>query len=189
MNFFTLAFLCILLAWTSPGHAERPDLNGMSYELSRNGNLYTFHGSFRTPSGGDCLLSILYDFDHLRKFVTSPNAFSLLQKGINWYDFCCTYRVLHSENKLIYRKTLKREEQKVTFKMIAGRQNIKLIPEVLSSSGYYEIRPEKDGYQVIYLHQDRLSPSFCRELYLYLAKKEAVKFLQGLKNYVEKECY
>ncbi len=189
MKFFTFVFLWILLFWVSPGYAERQDLNGVSYELSRDGNLYTFHGSFRTLSDRNCLLSILYDFDHLRKFVTCPNAFSLLQIGINWYDFCCTYRVLLSENQLIYRKTLKREEGKVTFEMIAGRQNIKFIPEVLSSSGYYEIIPEKDGYQVVYFHQDRLSPSFSRDIYLYLAKKEAVKFLQGLKDYVGRECY
>ncbi len=188
MKLFTL-LLCILLFWASPSHEEGQDLDGISYQLSRDGNLYTFHGSFWTFSDRSCLLDILYEFDHLRKFVTCPNAFSLLQKGNNWYDFCCTYRVLLSENKLIYRKTLKKEKLKVTFEMIAGNQDIKLIPQVLSSSGYYEIIPEKDGYQVVYLHQDRLSPSFSRDIYLYLAKKEAVKFLQGLKNYIERECY
>ena len=189
MKLFAFVLLCILLFWVSPHPTGTQDLNGVCYELSRDGNLYTFHGSFRTFSDRDCLLNILYDFDHLTKFVTYPNAFSLLQKADNWYDFCCTYRVLLSENKLVYRKTLKKEERKVTFEMIAGRQNIKLIPEVLSSSGYFEILPEKDGHQVVYLHQDRLSPSFSRDIYLYLAKKEAVKFLQELKNYVERQCY
>jgi membrane protein DedA with SNARE-associated domain len=188
-KFFNATIALILFFWPSAGFAEWETLNGVAYELFRDGNLYTFRGSFLTFSDPDCLLDILYDFDHLRKFVTCPNSFSLLQKGDNWHSFCCTYRVLLSENKLIYRKTLKKEELRVTFEMIAGRQNIKLIPEVLSSSGYYEIMPKKDGYQVVYFHQDRLSPSFCRDIYLYLAKKEAVKFLQELKNYVEKECY
>ncbi len=66
---------------------------------------------------------------------------------------------------------------------------LQFIPEVLSSAGYYEIIPEKEEYQIVYLHQDRLSPSFCRDIYVYLAKKEAVKFLQKLKNYVERKCY
>ncbi len=188
MKFFTSVFLCILLVWVSPRSTETQDFDGVSYEFSRDGNLYTFHGSFRTFCDRDCLLDILYDFDHFTKFVTYPNALSLLQKADNWYDFCCTYRVLLSENKLVYRKTLKKEARKVTFEMIAGRQNIKLLPEVLSSSGYFEIIPEKDRYQVVYLHQDRLSPSFSRDIYLYLAKKEAVKFLRELKNYVEREC-
>jgi hypothetical protein len=189
MRFFAFLLLYILICWPSTGYTERHASNGVSHELSQDGDLYTFRGSFLVFSDRDCLLDILYDFDHLRRFVACPNSFSLLQKGNNWYDFCCTYRVLHSENKLVYRKTLKKEERKVTFEMISGRQDIKLIPEVLSSSGYYEIMPEKDGYQVVYFHQDRLSPSFCREIYVYLAKKEAVKFIQGLKTYVERKCH
>lgn len=189
MKLSALLIIWIPLFWVSPGHTGWQDSNGVAYELSRDGDLYTFRGSFRTLSDPGCLLDILYDFDHFRKFITCPNSFSLLQKSNDWYDFRCTYRVLLSENKLIYRKTLKREELKVTFQMIAGHQNIKLLPEVLSSSGYYEIIPEKDGHQVVYLHQDRLSPSFCRDIYVYLAKKEAVKFLEELKKYIERKCY
>ena len=188
MKFLAFLLLCVLIFLPSTGFTEKQTTNGVSHELSKDGDLYTFQGSFLAFSNRDCLLDILYDFDHLRKFVTSPNSFSLLQRGDNWYDFCCTYRVLHSENKLVYRKTLRKKERKVTFEMISGRQDIKLIPEVLASFGYYEIMPEKDGDQVVYLHQDRLSPSFCRKIYLYLAQKEAVKFLEGLKTYVERKC-
>jgi hypothetical protein len=59
---------------------------------------------------------------------------------------------------------------------------------MLSSTGYYQIRPEKEGCRVEYFQECKLKPGFFKDSYINKAKKEAIKFLQEFKEYIEKTC-
>ena len=188
MKFFTFVFLCILLFWTSPGHTERQVLNGVSYEFTQIGNLYRFCGTFSTSTEPDCLLHIFYDSDHLLNFITRADSIILLYQGRNSYEVCYVYRKLLFESKFTYRKTLIQQKQRIVFEMVSNQQGFFSFPKVLSSRGYYEIRPQAEGYTIVYFEEARIGSKLPNGL-VSMAKNEAIRFLEELKKYTENKCY
>ena len=120
--------------------------------------------------------------------ISSAKSIILIQQGENWYDVCYTFKKFFFTNKSVYRKTLKFEEQKIVFKMISNKQNTNLIPKVLSSSGYYRIKRESTGYEIEYFQECKIKSTFLKKLYFNKAKKESIKFLLELKEYLKKTC-
>ena len=188
MNLLIATLMFTLLCWPTTALSEREGVNNLSYEFSQFDDHYTFRGSFYTVAEPQDLLHILFDFEHLTNFVTSPDSIVLVRKEKNCYEVCYAYRKLLLENKFTYRKTLIRERQKIIFELIASEQRDPTFPKVLSSSGYYEIKPDGQGYRVIYLEKVRIDSRLPNRVSYLMAKKEAVKFLQGLKKYVERKC-
>jgi hypothetical protein len=189
MKFLIITILSILLCSPGVALAQKPEANNVFYEFSQSDDRYTFYGSFFTMSDPDDLLHILYDFEHLTKFVTSADLIVLLRQGRNWYEVGYVYRKLLLETKFTFRKTLIREKQKITFELIACEQGDPTFPKILSSSGYYEIIPEEKGFRVTYYEEVRMGSKLSNGVYSLMAKKEAVKFIQTLKKYVERKCY
>jgi hypothetical protein len=169
--------------------SEKEGANNLSYEFFQSDDRYTFYGSFFTTADPDNLMHILFDFEHLSNFVTSPDSIVLLRQGKNWYEVCYIYRKLLLETKFTFRKTLIREKQKITFELIACEQGDPTFPKILSSSGYYEIIQEEKGFRVIYFEEVRMRSRLSNGVYSILAENEAVKFIQDLKKYVERECH
>ena len=165
------------------------ELKEVCYDFSQDGTSYTFRGSFFTKITPACLLRVLYGFEHLVKFVTRPDSIVLIREGENWYEVCYTYRGLLLENKSTYRKILKQEEQKITFEMIASEQYGPHLSKILHSTGYYEVKTEKEGCLVEYFQEARVESKMLNEIYFHLIKKEAVNFLKDLKQYVERTCH
>ena len=162
--------------------------NNLFWEFSQLDNHYTFRGSFYTEAELGDLLHILFDFEHLTNFVTSPHSIILLRREKNWYEVCYTYRKLLLENKFTYRKTLIEGEHKITFELITSEQPDPIFPKVLSSKGYYEIKPEGKGWKVNYFEEVRLGSKLPSEISSQVVKRENVKFLEELKKYVERKC-
>ena len=188
MNLLIVTLIFTLLCWPTAALSERVEANNLSYEFSQFDDHYTFRGSFCTAAAPEDLLHILFDFEHLTNFVTSPDSIVLLRREKNWYEVCYVYRKLLLENKFTYRKTLQEGGQKITFELIASEQRDPAFQKVSSSSGYYEIEPEGNGYRVVYFEKIRIDSRLPNGVCSYMAKKEAVKFLQELKKYVERKC-
>ena len=192
-NRIILILLLSLLSNPTNTHAqttkEKP--NYLYYEASNVGNNYIFQGKIFVNANVYCVIHIIYDFRHLKHFLTSADSIDLVRQGRNWYEARFTYHHLLFKNKIIYRRILKQEENKVAFEMVSCEQNSKLLPQILSSNGYYEISTEKGGSWVTYLQESKLEHStlewkvFFSETY---AKKEAVRFLKNLKKYTEATC-
>jgi len=189
MNLVILTILFTLLCSPTAALAEKQVVTNLSFEFSQFDDRYTFHGSFFTMSDPDALMHILYDFEHLTNFVTGADSILLLRQGENWYEVCYTYRRLFLENKFTYRKTLIQGEKRITFEMIASEQTDAIFPRVLSSRGYYEIKPEGKGCKVVYFEEGRIGSKLPNKVSSHMAKREATKFLQELGKYVERKCY
>jgi hypothetical protein len=159
------------------------------YEFIQDGNRYSFRGSFVVTADRNCLIDVIYNFEHISKYATDAESVELVQQGQNWYEVTYTYRkFLILENKSTWRRTLKRDEQKVIFEMISSENNVSLMPQLLSSSGYYQIKLEKEGYQVEYFQECKLKTGILKDAYINQAKKVAIKFLREFKQYIERTC-
>ncbi len=188
MKLFIAAILLILLLSPSVAFAEWQTLNGVSYEFTQMGNLYRFRGTFSTSSNSNCLLYIFYDFDHLINFITHADSIISLSQERDSYEVCYVYRKLLFMSRFTYRKTLMQQEQRIVFEMVSHEQGFFSFPKVLSSRGYYEIKPHSQGYTIVYFEEAQIGSKLPSGV-VSMAKNEAVKFLEELKKCVERKCY
>jgi len=189
---FFLLFMVLLLISFNHAHpilSENGEIDGVNYEFNQVDSCYSFRGSFVLQAELDCLISILYDFKHLPNVLSDAKSIILIQQGENWYDAGYTFKKFFLTNESVYRKTLKLKEQKIFFEMLSNKQNTNLLPEVLSSSGYYQIKGESTGYAIEYYQEGKMGSSLLQKIYIDMAKKESVKFMLELKKYIERSCH
>jgi hypothetical protein len=159
------------------------------YEFIQKDTYYSFRGRFIVKAEPDCLINLIYNFKNISKYSSGAKSIELVRQGENWYDVTYPYRkLLIFENQSTWRRTLKRDEGKVVFEMISSKNNLSIIPDVIYSAGYYQIKNEKDSYRVEYFQECQLKPGLLKSTYINKAKKEAIKFLQEFKEYIEKTC-
>ncbi|MCK4256816.1 hypothetical protein KAX35_08005 [candidate division WOR-3 bacterium] len=180
--------LILLFICASDTLTANPDTSEIFYKFHQNDNSYSFTGRFFTNVSPGCLIFVIFDFEHLIKFVTSADSIELLDYGENWQDVRYTYKGFLFESKTTYRRTLKQEQQKILFKMTACKQSGLPLPKPLSSKGYYEIKPEEDGCWVKYYQEAELESNLFQGFYLRRVKKEAIQFLEELRDYVNRTC-
>ncbi len=161
----------------------------LDYEFIREENYYSFRGRIVVKTDLDCLISVLYDFKHLANIESSAKSIVLLREGENWYEACHAFKRLFFKHESVWRKTLKLDEQRIVFEMISHKHNSGLIPKILSSTGYYQIKLGEEGYKVEYFQECTLKSALLKGAYINKAKKEAIKFMRELKEYIEKTCH
>lgn len=76
----------------------------------------------------------------------------------------------------------------MTFEMVQCEQRGLNLPKIVSSTGYYEIKTEKEGPRVIYFEEGEIADHLLKEIYFQWVEKEALKFLHRLNDYVNKTC-
>lgn len=160
-----------------------------NYEFIQDGNRYSFRGSFIVTADSNCLIDVIYHFEHISKYTAGAKSIELSRQGENWYEVTYTYRkFIIFENQSTWRRTLQRDKDKIVFEMISSTNNLSIIPDVISSTGYYQIKKEKDSCRVEYFQECQLKPGLLKGTYINNAKKEAIKFLREFKAYIEKTC-
>lgn len=169
-------------------------LNGIQhsevkYTFVQQSNYYSFYGSFFSNADPDSIINVIYDFRQLRGFTTGAKSIELMQQGNSWYDVEYTYRkFLIFESKSVWRRTLKRDEATVLFEMRSNNNNLKIMPKIISSTGYYKVKHENDGSFVEYFQECKLKAGVLESRYINTAKKEAIKFIKEFEKYLEKVC-
>jgi len=183
--FMRILVVFLSLAVILPGIQEK----GLDYTFIQDNNYYSFQGSFIVTAEFDCLIHVIYDFEHISKYTSGAKSIEITRQGENWYEVTYTYRKLVIfENQSTWRRTLKQDEGKVVFEMISSKNNLNIMPDVLTSSGYYQVKPEKDCHRVEYFQECRLKPGILKSTYINQAKKGAIKFLREFKEYIERTC-
>jgi hypothetical protein len=184
---FTIIFL-LLFSSSGFGQDDRSSSDNVHYTFSRHGNVYNFVGEFPVKNNMNCLLDIISDFDHIKKIHNSADSVELVRKRSHSYDVCYFYQRMFMKAKTTFRRTPNKKRRIVTSVMINHEQNSKLFPNLLASRGYYRIREDKTGCRFEYFREFEIEPKPLDSLYVYMAKKEAVKHLYDIKEYVEKTC-
>ena len=109
----------------------------LDYEFIQEDTYYSFRGGLIVKAEPDCLINLIYSFKNISKYALGAKSIELVRQGENWYDVTFTYReLLIFENQSTWRRTLRRHEHKVVFKMISSRNNLSIMPKMLSSTGF-----------------------------------------------------
>jgi len=187
MNIFIKAILVFLTGFSALVYGS--DDEEFRSEFVQEGTFYSFRGSFVVEAEYECLLDVIYRFEHISRYAAGAHSVELGCEGENWYEVTYTYqRFRIFENQSTWRRTLKRDERTVVFEMITNRTNLGIMPEMLSSQGYYHIEHENGGYRVEYFQECTLSKSLLNGVYIKTARNEAIEFLHDFKKYIENIC-
>jgi hypothetical protein len=159
------------------------------YEFNQEDTYYSFRGSFLVHAESDSVIDVIYDFNNLSEYTVGAQSVELIQQGDNYYDVVYTYRKFFIfTNRSTWRRTLQRDEHKIVFEMLSSENNLKMMPELLSSTGYYHILQGNDHCRVEYFQECRLKAGLFMHAYIKEAKQEAMRFLHAFKTYVEWKC-
>ena len=163
--------------------------NEFDYEFIQEDMVYSFRGSFLVHAELDSVIDVIYDFHNLSEYTLGAQSVELIQQGDTWYDVEYTYRkFVIFKNRSMWRRSLQPDEHKIVFEMLSSENNLKMMPELLSSTGYYHILPENDCCRVEYFQECRLKPGLFKRAYITEAKQEAMRFLHAFKTYIERKC-
>jgi len=164
-------------------------INGIEYEFIQEDTFYSFRGSFLIKAKIECITNVSFDFDQKIQYTLGAKSIRLVRQGVNWYEVSYTYqKFFFIENTSNWLITLIPEKNKIVFKMISNQSNIKIADIVLTSMGYYQFRPENNGFRIEYLQECHLKSSPLTKTYISGAKKDAIKFLLDYKEYMERTC-
>lgn len=161
---------------------------GVEYEERREGGELVFTGWFDIDADPEHVLSTLFDFDHLKKFMTIPRSVELVEQGEEWHEVEYGYRLFLLPIRGRFRRTLKRADRRIDFDMAEVRPQLPLVPRVASYSGHYRLEPRDGGCRVEYHERVGLRPAVAAALFTGRGGRELAGFLAGTKRYLERVC-
>jgi len=166
-----------------------PASDDIVYQFEHSGNAYSINGSFFAVAERDCLMDVVSRFEHIARYTSGAKSIKVVKQGEGWYDVTYTYRkFVFFEHSSTWRRWLHEEDNEVTFQMLSSRNNLKVMPDVLQSNGYYRIQDEQGGFRITFFQECTLGESVLTEVYLSRVKKEAIQFLHVFKRYVHDCC-
>ena len=132
----------ILLIWMSvPVLIYGSSTEELQYHFSQDDSSYSFHGSFIVEAELACLISLVYDFEHISKYASGATAVELIRQEDNWTEVRYTYRkFIFFENKSTWRRTLNRDDHELVFEMRHSLLKSAFIDQFFFSKDYSHLK-------------------------------------------------
>ena len=163
--------------------------NNVQYKFHRTDSVYSFFGSFKINSNLQCLLEICYKYKHMKALAPDAEEVLLISSENNHNKISYTYRKLYFlENTSVWIRKLNKEKQRVDFKLVSSKNNLEILPRMVSSHGFYQLKEKEDYVLVEYYQQIQLTETTLTELYTDLIKKGAIQFMYRFSEYAAANC-
>jgi len=175
--FLSVVFLAVPVRGADPRH-----------QFTHDETRYRFEGGFQSEARADCLLGILFEFDHLKNYVTHAESVKLDNAGENWQEVTYQYRNLFYKARSTFRRTLNRSANRVEYRLIRLEEGGIIRPKIQSISGYYGVSDEGGERRVTFFQEGELAGGMLSGIYFNNAKKVAVNFLREIARYAEERC-
>ena len=163
--------------------------NRLEHKFSETDSGYTFFGSFVSDASPECVLNISFAFKHQKALAHWAKRIKLIDQGENWNMLCFTVRRFGLfENTSTWNRVLNQKKYRVDFSLISSINSSSILPDIISSKGFYQIKPVNGSSLVEYYQECKLTDGFISSIYLNRAKKEAIRFLHEFSNYADTIC-
>lgn len=182
---FTIVLVIVIIPLKI--YAEEPD--DIQYKFTQTDSSYTFYGSFKINANPKCLLEISFNYKHIRALALDAKEVQLIDQGNNWNQISYIYqKFTFFKNKTVWHRILNEENQRVDFTLVSSENNQTIMPRMISSSGFYQIKQQGEYFIVEYYQQCQITEVLITKLYLNRAKKEAIKFMHKFSEYASTFC-
>ena len=159
------------------------------YHFTQTDSGYSFYGSFKLFADPKCILAICFNPDDLIKLAPDAKEVTLTGQGSDWNQLRYTYRkYLFFENSSVWNRQLDEDRFRVDFSLVWSENNLSIMPEIVSSSGFYQISLENDLVLVEYYQSCIITEVSLSGFYIDNMKKEAASFLQRFSEYAGDHC-
>jgi len=166
------------------------DSDAIEYKFTQTDSSYTFYGSFKIKANPKCLLEISFDYEHIRALAPTAKEVLLIDQGNNWNQISYIYQeFIFFKNKTVWHRVLNEEDQRVDFTLMSSENNQTIMPRMISSSGFYQIKQEEEYIIVEYYQQCLLTEELITKLYINKTKEEAIKFIHRFSEYAGAFCH
>ena len=161
----------------------------IQFTFTQNDACYSFKSSFDIHVDPNCLLNICFDFEHIKALAPDAKEVSLLDTGKNWNKIRYTYqKFAYFENTSIWYRTSDESTKRVDFQLISSVNNSTIMPVMISSTGYYQIKTRNNKVNLEYFQECKLTDSFLTTIYLSRVEKNAKQFIYRLYDYINVIC-
>lgn len=188
INIYSLAIILLFFLVTAEGvNCETSRSNNIYYDFANVNGHYTLNARIFINSDIPTIINLLYEFNNVKRFFQHAESTEIISQTQNHYDMKLLYKYWIFRADVVYRRTLSTNKKRIYFKMISFKTNSVLLPEVVSSEGYYEFASKGSGV-LLTLHNDTILKSYLPVLdSLLMRKEDAFTYLENVKNYAEKK--
>ncbi len=163
--------------------------NDINYTFTQSDTSYAFYGSFILDTNPECLLEISFEFKHVKALNLEAKEVQLIDQGNNWNKISYTYqKFAFFNNQSVWHRKLNKENRSVTFKLVSSKNSHSIMPVIISSSGFFQIKKKGECFIMEYYQQCKLTEELMTKLYLKRSKKEAIKFMYKFYEYAGAYC-
>ncbi|MBN1998707.1 hypothetical protein JW935_14200 [candidate division KSB1 bacterium] len=182
-----LSLLSFLLIFSAANDTLTVNETNLTYEFIKQDTTLIFSSSFFAQCDSSTLISILYDFDHLQKFIPKDFNIELYEKGDGWYIVRYHFSILIFHLQSDYKRILRGNQ--VDFEMVSVSKVAPSVPTILSSNGYYRMKKFNDGYMIEYYQLSTTNKTAFNRILEKKVEKRAISFVKNLKEYVLFTCH
>lgn len=163
--------------------------NEVTCQFSTIDSGYSFLGRFKINANPDCLLGITFSYRHMSELAQDAKEVKLVNQGDNWNQIRYTYqKFIYFRNITEWYRELDEANNRLEFTMISSHNNTLMMPELISSSGYYQIIEMPDYVILEYFQECKISHSALTKLYLKRVRKKAERFMHEFYSYTHDFC-
>jgi len=182
-------FTIILFTVIIPLKLLAQEPNDLKYEFTQTDSSYSFYGSFKIKANPKCILDISFNYKHIRALALDAKEVQLIDQGSNWNQISYTYqKYIIFKNKTVWHRILNEENQRVEFTLVSSENNQTIMPRMISSSGFYQVKQQGEYFIVEFYQQCQATEKSITKLYLNRMKKEAIKFMHEFSEYASTCC-
>ena len=182
-------FTIILFTVIIPLKLLAQEPNDLKYEFTQTDSSYSFYGSFKIKANPKCILDISFNYKHIRALALDAKEVRLIDQGINWNQISYTYqKYIIFKNKTVWHRILNEENQRVEFTLVSSENNQTIMPRMISSSGFYQVKQQGEYFIVEFYQQCQPTEKSITKLYISRMKKEAIKFMHEFSEYASSCC-
>ena len=163
--------------------------NQVQYKFIVSDTGYTFFGSFESNADPECVLDISFAFKHQKNLAPWAKEIRLDDQGENWNRLCFIVKKFGLfKNTSTWNRVLNQKKLRVDFTLINNSNKSSILPDIISSKGFYQIKKVNESILVKYYQECELTKSFISDIYINQGKKEAIKFLYTFSKYTNTIC-
>lgn len=178
-----------VLAVLMPVMTLAAEENDIQYTFTQTDSSYSFYGSFKINANPECILDISFNFRHIRALAPDAEEVILVDSDSNWNQISYIYqKFIFFENTTIWSRKLDEEKQRVDFTLVSSQNNQTMMPRLISSSGFYQVKQQSDYIIVEYYQECKLAEESITKFYLNRIKKEAINFMDKFSEYASEYC-
>ena len=150
----TKSFTCLIYSLLLASSLYAQQEKNIEYKFAETDSSYSFYGTIKIKANPKCLLEICFKYKHIKALATEAKDVILVKEGKNWNRLSYTYqKFIYFENTSVWQRILNEENLRVEFYMLSSKNNQKVMPKMISSSGYYQLKPMGE-YTLVEYHQE-----------------------------------